>query len=228
MFLSIAAAVVVLGAVAAVVGPKLYRNAADRSGVAAPTVTLSPTGVADAGTRVAASDVDGSWQVTDGSYAGYRVKEVLNGTDVTVVGRTEKVTGSLTVSGLRLTSARIQVDVASIATDEPARDSYFRDTAMRVNRYPTAVFELASPVQASGTPKVGEAQSYDATGNLTLAGVTKQVTVQLQAAFDGADAQVAGSIPITFADYGVQAPSLGFVTVQPKGSVEFSLRLAKA
>jgi hypothetical protein len=38
---------------------------------------------------------------------------------------------------------------------------------------------------------------------------------------------ISGSIPVTFADYGIQAPSLGFVRVEDAGSVEFLLRLAK-
>ncbi len=34
-------------------------------------------------------------------------------------------------------------------------------------------------------------------------------------------------IPITFADFGVEAPSLGFVKVEPQGFVEFELNLTK-
>ncbi|PGM32354.1 polyisoprenoid-binding protein, partial [Bacillus cereus] len=33
--------------------------------------------------------------------------------------------------------------------------------------------------------------------------------------------------PITFADYGVQAPDLGFVPVDDDGAVEFSVELAR-
>ncbi len=45
---------------------------------------------------------------------------------------------------------------------------------------------------------------------------------------NGDGGQLSGSIPITFADYGVTAPSLGFVTVEKTGSVEFLLNLEKA
>ena len=76
-------------------------------------------------------------------------------------------------------------------------------------------------------PKVGEVQTVQATGDLTLAGVTKTVTVELQAVLNGETGQVAGAIPITFADYGVEAPNLGFVSVEPQGSVEFSLEIAR-
>jgi hypothetical protein len=52
--------------------------------------------------------------------------------------------------------------------------------------------------------------------------------VELEAVFDGEGGQVAGSIPITFADFGVEAPNLGFVSVEPDGFVEFSLTIARA
>jgi hypothetical protein len=39
---------------------------------------------------------------------------------------------------------------------------------------------------------------------------------------------VSGSIPVTFSDYGVEAPSLGFVSVQDKGTVEFLVKATPA
>ncbi len=166
--------------------------------------------------------------MTDGSYAGYRVDEVLNNTDVTVVGRTEEVTGTLTVEDLTLTAADLTVDVASITTDSSSRDDYFRDIALRASEYPEATFTLTGPVTAAATPVVGEVQTLTATGDLTIAGVTRSVTVELEAVLNDGSGQVAGSIPITFADFGVEAPNLGFVSVEPDGFVEFSLVIAPA
>jgi polyisoprenoid-binding protein YceI len=160
--------------------------------------------------------------VAAGSFAGYRVDEVLQGNDVTVTGRTSDVTGELTVDDLSLTKATITVDVASITTDEGARDAYFRDTAMQVDDFPTATFTLTEPVTLQ-TPVAGVAQTVNAIGDLTLRGVTQPVTLELQAALTDAGGQVVGSIPIAFSDYGVDAPNLGFVAVEDTGSVEFSL-----
>ncbi|MNW61252.1 hypothetical protein D3C74_392960 [compost metagenome] len=41
----------------------------------------------------------------------------------------------------------------------------------------------------------------------------------------GGGAQVSGSIPVTFSDYDVSAPNLGFVTVEDAGTVELLLEL---
>jgi polyisoprenoid-binding protein YceI len=224
---SIVAGALVLGATAAIAGPIVYRDLIVGEADAAPTVTAAPSAPSGGDASAEASDLTGTWTVADGSFAGYRVDEVLNGTDVTVTGRTSEVTGTLEVDGLSLTAASFEVDVASIETDSGNRDEYFRSNAMRVDEFPTATFVLTQPVTVTAAPTVGEVQTVQATGELTLAGVTRTVTVELQAVLNGETGQVAGAIPITFADYGVEAPNLGFVSVEPSGSVEFSLEIAR-
>jgi len=224
----IAGGVVVLGGAALVIGPSVYAGYANSVVEAAPTIapaTSSPMTDATA-PAVNADDLSGSWSVGADSFAGYRVDEVLQNQDVTVTGRTSDVTGDLTVEALSLTAATITVDVASIATDESARDAYFRDTAMEVGEFPTATFTLTEPVTLEA-PVAGVAQTLDATGELTMHGVAQPVTIELQAALTDTGGQVVGSIPITFSDYGVDAPDLGFVTVEDTGSVEFSLNVAQ-
>jgi len=213
--LGVAAAVVVLGVTAAFAGPVLYRDLVVGEPEAAPTAALTP-----GSSTLDASQLTGDWSIGDGSTAGYRVDEVLNGTDVTVVGSTDQVSGTITVDGTSISAATIDVDVASIATDSGNRDDYFRGTAMQVNRFPTASFTLTQPIEAA-VPSDGEVASVDATGELTMHGVTQTVTVPLQAALSGDGVQVSGSIPVTFSDYGVEAPDLGFVSVEDQGTVEF-------
>ncbi|MBF4599880.1 YceI family protein [Frigoribacterium sp. VKM Ac-1396] len=210
-----AAVVVVLGVTAAFAGPVIYRDLVVGEPEAAPTAALTP-----GSSTLDASQLTGDWSIGDGSTAGYRVDEVLNGTDVTVVGSTDQVSGTITVDGTSITAATIDVDVASIATDSGNRDDYFRGTAMQVNRFPTATFTLTEPIEAA-VPSDGEVASVDATGELTMHGVTKTVSVPLQAALSGDGVQVSGSIPVTFSDYGVEAPDLGFVSVEDQGTVEF-------
>ncbi|ROP78061.1 MULTISPECIES: YceI family protein [unclassified Frigoribacterium] len=214
--LGVAAVVVVgLGVTAAVAGPAFYRDVIVGEPEAAPTVSVTP-----GATTIDTSDLSGAWTVGDGSTAGYRVDEVLNGTDVTVVGTTDQVTGTVTVEGDSVTAATIDVDVASIATDSGNRDGYFRDDAMEASTYPTATFVLTQPIDA-GVPADGDVETVEATGDLTMHGVTQSVTVSLQAALSGDGVQISGSVPVTFSDYGVEAPSFGFVQVEDSGTVEF-------
>ncbi|TWX40429.1 YceI family protein [Frigoribacterium sp. ACAM 257] len=214
--LGVAAVVVVgLGVTAAVAGPAFYRDVIVGEPEAAPTVSVTP-----GATTIDTSDLSGAWNVGEGSTAGYRVDEVLNGTDVTVVGTTDQVTGTVTVEGDSVTAATIDVDVASIATDSGNRDGYFRDDAMEASTYPTATFVLTQPIDA-GVPADGDVETVEATGDLTMHGVTQSVTVSLQAALSGDGVQISGSVPVTFSDYGVEAPSFGFVQVEDSGTVEF-------
>ncbi|MFD6446893.1 YceI family protein [Promicromonospora sp. NPDC060204] len=216
--IGVGAAVVVIGGAAAIFGPGLYADWANEAAAEEPSLAASAAPLPDA--EAAA----GTWTVTDGSFAGYRVEEVLQGEDVTVTGRTEDVTGSVTVADGAISAADITVDIASVATDEANRDGYFRDTAMEVGQFPTATFVLTEPA-----PIEAGATAVELTGDLTVHGVTQTATFDAEVAGDatsGDPVQVVGSVPITFEDFGVEAPDLGFVTVEDEGSIEFSLQLA--
>lgn len=224
VIIGIASGVVVIGTATAIAGPVIYANTVNAQAEAAPSLSAAPSGGSGS---LTAAEADGTWKSTGDSFAGYRVHEVLQGQDVNVVGRTEDVEGTAEVSGGSLAKATVTVQVAKISTPEAARDEYFRTTALQTDRHPTATFTLTEPVDVSGALD-GSTQDVTLTGTMDLHGVQKPVTADAQVAV-GKDGrvQVAGSVPITFEDYGVQAPSLGFVTVDPKGSVEFSLDLEK-
>ncbi|WP_328530637.1 YceI family protein [Nocardioides sp. NBC_00368] len=212
----IGAAVVVVGGVAAIFGPRWYADRAEDAAADKPSLSASAAPADGA-------DSTGTWTVSDGSYAGYRLDEVLRGEDVTVTGRTEDVTGEVTIAEDEVTAASIEVKVATIATDSGNRDGYFRDNAIEAEKFPTATFELTQPAALEAG-----ATEVELVGDLTVHGETKSVTVDAEVGGDGASAlQVVGSVPITFADFGVEAPNLGFVSVEDTGSVEFSLELVK-
>lgn len=224
-------AAIALVATAAIAGPLVYRA------IVAPQADETPSLSAEsnvlegkaAGEPLDPADLAGVWLIAEGSEAGYRVDEVLNGTDVTVTGRTSGVTGSFTISddGLTLEGAEITVDVATIETDNPSRDRYFREEALRADEFPTAVFTLTQPVTLAEVPDSGSTATSEATGDLTIAGETRSVTATVEVRSDGTMAEIAGTIPIVFEDFGVTAPNLGFVSVEPAGSVEFSLNATR-
>jgi polyisoprenoid-binding protein YceI len=212
------AAVVVLGGAALVFGPGLYADMNADQAQEAPTVD-SP-GVSDA-TDVA--EFNGDWSVAGGeSYAGYRLDEVLQGEDVTVTGRTPDVAGTVSVADGTVTAAEITVDMTTVATDNGARDDYFRDNALNTGEYPTSTFTLSEPVSVEPG-----AESVALAGDLTIHGVTVPVTLDAQLGLTDTGARVAGSVPVTFSDFGVQAPDLGFVSVEETGEVEFLLDLVQ-
>lgn len=227
-----AGALVVLGG-AAFIGPSIYASQSEESVAEAPSITMSAPAASESPTAGTADNTQphlaGTWQVSEDSQAGYRVDEVLNGENITVTGRTSDVTGTIKVNdkGTTLESASFTVDVTTIATDSERRDNYFRENTVKADQNPTATLNITQPVEL-GTPAAGETITVDVTGELTLAGVTQTVTFPVQVAGDGSQLQIAATVPLTFADYGIEAPSLGFVSVEETGAIEVQLTAAPA
>jgi polyisoprenoid-binding protein YceI len=171
---------------------------------------------------------DGTWVAASGSQAGYRVKEVLFGQSAEAVGRTSNVDGALTISGTTVESAAISIDLASVASDESRRDGQFRGRIMNVSQYPTATFTLKSPIDLGTLPADGATVTVPATGELTLHGTKKTVTVDVTAKRSGGTISVNGTIPVVFADYGIPNPSFGPASVEDHGEIEFLVTFTKS
>jgi polyisoprenoid-binding protein YceI len=214
----------VVAAVVLIVGvPYAYINVFEANQPAALTLDTTPS-QSSAGTTVSA---DGSWKIAAGSQAGYRVHETLGGQSVTAVGRGTGVTGGLAISGTNVTTGSFTVDMTKIKSDRTQRDERFL-SIVDTTSHPTATFTLTKPIALGSIPAAGTTISATATGNLTVHGVTKQVSVPIKATRSGDSIKVQGAITVTFADYGVQAPNIGgFVKVDPSGEIEFLLTLNK-
>ena len=175
-------------------------------------------------TVASAGGVDGGWKVAAGSQAGYRVPEILNGQSTEAVGRTDDVTGSLTIEGTEATEATFTVDMTTVTSSESRRDGQFRGRIMDVANHPTATFTLTQPIDVASIPDVGgRLTAAKATGDLTLRGTTQRVTFTVDAERTATGFSVAGSIPITFSDYGIPNPSAGPAQVGDEGELEFLL-----
>lgn len=218
-------ALVVAVIAAVVIGGPLVYSAVKPKAEADPFSITSVGGPAGSTTPRPASADNGTWRVVSGSQAGYSVNEVLNGKDVAVVGRTDKVTGSASVAGGKLTAGAITVDAGSIATDNAGRDNYFRFTVISAGKYPQAAFTLASPV---ALPEIGgQPVEVSVPGTLSLAGETRSVTAALKVVRAGDRIAAAGTIPIAVRDFGIDPPNLGFVRVEDHAQVEFRVNLAQ-
>jgi polyisoprenoid-binding protein YceI len=170
-------------------------------------------------------ELDGAWTVVDGSEAGYRVDEVLNGLDNTVVGRTSDVSGEIVVTDGAATAGEVVVDMTSVTTDSNSRDGQFQGSIMNTDEYPTSTFTLTEPVPLDDLMGASEPISLTARGELTIRDVTREVEAQFDMQRSGDGVQVAGNIPIDFADFEVDPPNLAFVRVEDDGLVEFLLTL---
>jgi polyisoprenoid-binding protein YceI len=173
-------------------------------------------------------DVDGVWSISQDSTLGYRVSEVLGGIDTEGAGRTNQVTGTLTLDGTRATAAEFTVDMASVTSDSDRRDGQFRTRIMSVDEFPTSTFVLTEPIDFGAIPAEGEQITASATGDLTLRGVTNSVTFDVTAQIEAGRIGVLGSIPVLFSEYEIPDPSNAFATVKDSGVLEFVLVFDRA
>ena len=215
--------------IAAVAAPFVYIHFIE--GPAPAKLTLPPTTTTTAGSKsssTASSSFDGTWNVGTGSLAGYRVNEDLVGQHTTAVGRTSEIWGSLVVSGMRVTSGKFMVAMASVKSDQSQRNARFDGPIMDVSRYPTATFTLTSPIDLTSLPVSGVTKQSMASGTLDLHGVSRAVTFPLQIQLQGSKVDVLADITVPFAEWNIANPSIGgFVTTDDQGTLEVLLILTQ-
>jgi polyisoprenoid-binding protein YceI len=192
---------------------------------AAPKPELEDTEVVSGGT------LDGHWVVEagNGSFVQYRVQEQFVGAvESEATGRTDQVAAEMTIAGPNVTTATVGANLASLTSDKDRRDRAIRTSGLQTDTFPQAKFVLTKPIVLPQAPRKGAKVTTTASGDFTLHGITRPVTVDLEARWDGQTVQVIGDLPIRFADYGITPPSIGgFVTVAGDGHAELQLFFVK-
>lgn len=185
------------------------------------------------------ASLTGGWTVATGSEARYRVREVFAGqtSPHDAVARTLQVSGGLSVSGLpgalQASSIRVVAGLAGLQSiDQVAgfnvsnRDRIVSRT-LDVQQYPDAVFQADSfPLPAS--IESGQAVSGAVPGRLTIHGVTRDVTAQLQYQVTAGLVEVTGSITTDMTAYEIVPPRVPFTAVDPGVTIEFHVVLKPA
>ncbi len=207
---------------------------ADGADVAEETPATSTETDGDDGSESAAS-MAGTWTVdtsigefgfadSTGTFVGFRVDEELSGVGaVTAVGRTPGVTGTLILEGDQASAVDIEADMAAITTDDSRRDGKTR-SALATDEFPTATFTLTEPIELGGPADSLTEFAGEAVGELTIKGVTNPATFTVEGRLVDDTIVVVGSAPVTFADYGVTAPTAPIVvSVEETGIIEFQL-----
>lgn len=186
---------------------------------------------------VAAVNLDGVWSVDvslgsyedyTSSWAGYRVGEELSGIGATdAVGRTPAVAGTLEISGTTVVAAAVEVDLTTVVSDRPQRDGLVR-RALDTQQFPAARFELTEPVTFEALPAAGESVTATVAGSFEIHGVSRPVTVTLEATWIEGVVIVGGTFEIRFEDYGISPPRAPVVlSVEDTGTVELLLNFTR-
>lgn len=173
--------------------------------------------------------------IEGGSSATYRVIEQFVGVAFTndAVGTTSLVTGTLSIQpdGAIAAGSKLTVDLRGLRSDQDMRDGYVQNRVLETSKYPYAEFV---PTKIQGLdkliPSAGQA-GVVLTGNLTVHGVTKEVTFQGIATFNPRNNTVAGvaKATLTFDQFGLTPPKISrLASLDSKIELELIYRLKRS
>ena len=221
IYISISAALLTVG------GPWLYTSLFRDK----PLNPFNETSISNDGVTATTGEIEisGDWKLIAESQVGYRIKERIALKTFETVGRSSEVTGSLKILDSQITQTTFEVDMKTFQSDSGGRDAQFNGRIMDTEKYPTANFVLTEPITLVEKPINGSTIKNSATGNLTLRGTTKEVTIPLSSTLQNSVITVIGQIQIQFDEWKIPNPSvpLVFIYTEPNCILEFSLKFEK-
>jgi polyisoprenoid-binding protein YceI len=174
--------------------------------------------------------------ITEGTTARYKVREQLAGISFPsdAVGTTSAVTGTIIVNPdgtIDAAKSKLSVDLKTITSDQQMRDGYVQNRTLETEKFPTLDFV---PKRAVGLPSplpsgMGAQAGFQLIGDMTLHGVTKEVTWNVVATF-GND-MVGGRATLTtdFETFNITKPSLArLMSVDDKIELEIEFRCKRS
>jgi polyisoprenoid-binding protein YceI len=154
--------------------------------------------------------------VAEESEVRYRVREQLVGLSLPndAVGATNAVEGAVAFDArgrVLRDDSRFTVDLRTLRSDEARRDNYLRRNTLETERYPAVTFVLAEARRLPfPLPQTGS-MPFELVGDLTVKEVTRRVTWEATAHFDGPRVTVRARTAFHFADFGLRAPRVSVV-----------------
>jgi len=151
---------------------------------------------------------------SSGSEASFTIDEVLLGQQNTVVGATSQVVGQIQVDKDEPSKSQvgqIKVDLTGLKTDNDRRDNTIQGRILETGDANNQ-FAVFTPKSISGLPEsvtVGQAFTFQITGDLTIHGVTRSATFDTTATLES-DSKLTGQAQTTikYKDFDINIPSV--------------------
>jgi polyisoprenoid-binding protein YceI len=179
---------------------------------ATPAASNSSATTAPAATPSAGSGTVIYQIVPADSSASFTVGEVLNGSPNTVVGTSNQVAGQIALDQNNPASAQIgpiQVDARTLVTDNNFRNRAIANQILDTNNYEYITF---TPKTLSGLPDqitYGTSYTFKISGDLTIKGVTQQVTFDATVTpVDATHLKGSATTTVLYKDFGISIPQV--------------------
>jgi polyisoprenoid-binding protein YceI len=162
--------------------------------------------------------------------ARYRVQEQLAGINFPseAVGTTQAVTGTFVLEPgavVDATQSRLTLDLRTLKSDQEMRDGYLRRTTLETDKFPFVEFVPRRIVGFPATLPASNQAGFQLVGDMTLHGVTNEVTWNVVATFTGDVVAGRAVTTLTFAPFKMAKPSLArLLSVDDKIQLEVQFR----
>ena len=145
----------------------------------------------------------------------FTLEEDLRSVRTTVIGTTTEVGGTINVNMANPSASTIEtiaVNARTLATDNDFRNRALRSDILKTAQddFEFIIFEPISLDNFSAeSASVGDTLTFDITGDLTITGVTQEVTFNASVTMDS-DTQISGTATanVLYADFGLSIPSV--------------------
>lgn len=162
-------------------------------------------------------------ELVEGTKARYRVKERLVGVDfgTEAVGTTEAVTGKIVLKAdgsVDAAQSKITIDMRTFKSDQALRDQYLGFAVLQTQEFPMLEFvpsraeglpnplPVGTPYEVNPAITIPSAVGFNLIGNVTMHGVTKEVTWRVVATLLPDTAAGRATASVTFDTFGLTKP----------------------
>ncbi len=153
---------------------------------------------------------------TTASYSVYENLIFQNKPNNDAVGTTHSVQGSFKIrigASPLITVMNMTVDLRTLQTDEPKRDSFVQRNALQTDTYPYATFIAVSTQGLPASSSDGQTVHFQLTGNLTMHGITNKEVFDVQGKVVGNTVTGTATSTIYMTDFGIQPPNLANIAI---------------
>jgi polyisoprenoid-binding protein YceI len=213
--------------------PKTVATAAPK---AAPTPGGATTPAAASPTVAPKTEGTGgatTWSVVQGeNTARYIAEEQLVGRGFNrAVGTTRDVTGQVVLnsSGQPVPDqSKISIDMRTLRSDSSQRDSFIQGGTLQTSRFPTSDFVIREIRGLPATIPTSGQQQFQLVGDMTIRGVTRQVTWDATGTFNGGEVSGTAKTTFNFNEWGVPKPSVASVlSIEDNVALELDFKLRR-
>ena len=157
---------------------------------------------------------------TDLAFVSGEIKahtEVFGESNIDPVSK--QIESQLTIDNT-ISSVKGKLSLASLSlkSDKSARDEHMYEV-LNAKEYPFVTFDVKKIVQTDNT--------YTINGLLTLNGVTKEIVSSAKIKDDATALNMSGSFSINLTDFGMEPPTLLFLTVRDQIDITYNLTFKK-